>query len=60
MGHLTRIANAVVHNMEKGPMQAQISDVMKGTACSSSSAFSFFFSSSSSSFSSPSLLSREK
>uniref|UniRef100_A0A8C3VCZ0 Protein phosphatase 6 regulatory subunit 2 n=1 Tax=Catharus ustulatus TaxID=91951 RepID=A0A8C3VCZ0_CATUS len=24
MGHLTRIANAVVHNMEKGPMQAQI------------------------------------
>uniref|UniRef100_A0A8D2P616 Protein phosphatase 6 regulatory subunit 2 n=1 Tax=Zosterops lateralis melanops TaxID=1220523 RepID=A0A8D2P616_ZOSLA len=30
MGHLTRIANAVVHNMEKGPMQAQISDVMKG------------------------------
>ncbi|XP_066175048.1 serine/threonine-protein phosphatase 6 regulatory subunit 2 isoform X4 [Sylvia atricapilla] len=30
MGHLTRIANAVVHNMEKGPMQAQISDFMKG------------------------------
>ncbi|XP_053572290.1 serine/threonine-protein phosphatase 6 regulatory subunit 2 [Bombina bombina] len=26
MGHLTRIANTVVHNMEKGPMQAQISD----------------------------------
>ncbi|KAM4747153.1 serine/threonine-protein phosphatase 6 regulatory subunit 2 isoform 2-T2 [Rhinophrynus dorsalis] len=26
MGHLTRIANAVVQNMEKGPMQAQISD----------------------------------
>uniref|UniRef100_A0A8C9L536 Protein phosphatase 6 regulatory subunit 2 n=1 Tax=Serinus canaria TaxID=9135 RepID=A0A8C9L536_SERCA len=31
MGHLTRIANAVVHNMEKGPMQAQISDFIKGT-----------------------------
>ncbi|NXA15097.1 PP6R2 phosphatase, partial [Sapayoa aenigma] len=29
MGHLTRIANAVVHNMEKGPMQAQISDFIK-------------------------------
>ncbi|KAG8440125.1 hypothetical protein GDO86_006063 [Hymenochirus boettgeri] len=26
MGHLTRIANAVVQNMEKGPMQVQISD----------------------------------
>eukprot|EP00079_Xenopus_tropicalis_P023268 XP_012815520.1 PREDICTED: serine/threonine-protein phosphatase 6 regulatory subunit 2 isoform X4 [Xenopus tropicalis] len=26
MGHLTRIANTVVQNMEKGPMQAQISD----------------------------------
>uniref|UniRef100_A0A8C5QCA6 Protein phosphatase 6 regulatory subunit 2 n=1 Tax=Leptobrachium leishanense TaxID=445787 RepID=A0A8C5QCA6_9ANUR len=26
MGHLTRIANSVVQNMEKGPMQAQISD----------------------------------
>ncbi|KAM4677546.1 serine/threonine-protein phosphatase 6 regulatory subunit 2 isoform 2-T2 [Discoglossus pictus] len=26
MGHLTRIANAVVHNMEKGPTQTQISD----------------------------------
>ncbi|KFP82656.1 Serine/threonine-protein phosphatase 6 regulatory subunit 2, partial [Acanthisitta chloris] len=29
MGHLTRIANAVVHNMEKGPMQTQISDFIK-------------------------------
>ncbi|NXF13579.1 PP6R2 phosphatase, partial [Smithornis capensis] len=29
MGHLTRIANAVVHNMEKGPMQAQISDFIR-------------------------------
>ncbi|XP_072258067.1 serine/threonine-protein phosphatase 6 regulatory subunit 2 isoform X2 [Pyxicephalus adspersus] len=28
MGHLTRIANAVVQNMEKGPMQAQISDII--------------------------------
>ncbi|KAG9489759.1 hypothetical protein GDO78_005611 [Eleutherodactylus coqui] len=26
MGHLTRIANAVVQNMEKGPIQVQISD----------------------------------
>ncbi|XP_068132012.1 serine/threonine-protein phosphatase 6 regulatory subunit 2 isoform X2 [Hyperolius riggenbachi] len=29
MGHLTRIANAVVQNIEKGPMQAQISDIIK-------------------------------
>ncbi|XP_068257770.1 serine/threonine-protein phosphatase 6 regulatory subunit 2 isoform X4 [Nyctibius grandis] len=29
MGHLTRIANAVVQNMEKGPMQTQISDFIK-------------------------------
>ncbi|KFV16368.1 Serine/threonine-protein phosphatase 6 regulatory subunit 2, partial [Tauraco erythrolophus] len=29
MGHLTRIANAVVQNMEKGPMQAQISEFIK-------------------------------
>ncbi|KAM5173083.1 serine/threonine-protein phosphatase 6 regulatory subunit 2 isoform 1-T2 [Mantella aurantiaca] len=28
MGHLTRIANAVVQNMEKGPMQAQIGDII--------------------------------
>ncbi|XP_067325532.1 serine/threonine-protein phosphatase 6 regulatory subunit 2 isoform X1 [Anolis sagrei] len=30
MGHLTRIANAVVQNVDKGPMQAQISEFIKG------------------------------
>lgn len=30
MGHLTRIANMVVHNLEKGPVQAQITDLIKG------------------------------
>ncbi|XP_067387504.1 serine/threonine-protein phosphatase 6 regulatory subunit 2 isoform X2 [Emydura macquarii macquarii] len=29
MGHLTRIANAVVQNTEKGPMQTQISEFIK-------------------------------
>ncbi|KAL4659525.1 serine/threonine-protein phosphatase 6 regulatory subunit 2 isoform X2 [Arapaima gigas] len=29
MGHLTRIANVVVQNMEKGPVQAQIIDLIK-------------------------------
>ncbi|XP_019365253.1 PREDICTED: serine/threonine-protein phosphatase 6 regulatory subunit 2 isoform X2 [Gavialis gangeticus] len=29
MGHLTRIANAVVQNVEKGPMQTQISEFIK-------------------------------
>ncbi|XP_020838516.1 serine/threonine-protein phosphatase 6 regulatory subunit 2 isoform X1 [Phascolarctos cinereus] len=29
MGHLTRIANAVVQNMEKGPIQSQISSFIK-------------------------------
>ncbi|XP_043944502.1 serine/threonine-protein phosphatase 6 regulatory subunit 2 isoform X2 [Protopterus annectens] len=29
MGHLTRIANAVVQNMEKGPVQAQIEELIK-------------------------------
>ncbi|XP_056653518.1 serine/threonine-protein phosphatase 6 regulatory subunit 2 isoform X3 [Monodelphis domestica] len=29
MGHLTRIANAVVQNMEKGPIQTQISSFIK-------------------------------
>ncbi|KAJ8373465.1 hypothetical protein SKAU_G00040450 [Synaphobranchus kaupii] len=29
MGHLTRIANNVVQNMDKGPIQAQISDLIK-------------------------------
>lgn len=32
MGHLTRIANMVVHNLEKGPVQAQITDLIKGDA----------------------------
>uniref|UniRef100_A0ACB8FLM3 Uncharacterized protein n=1 Tax=Sphaerodactylus townsendi TaxID=933632 RepID=A0ACB8FLM3_9SAUR len=30
MGHLTRIANTVVQNMEKGPMQSQISEFVRG------------------------------
>ncbi|XP_028603052.2 serine/threonine-protein phosphatase 6 regulatory subunit 2 isoform X2 [Podarcis muralis] len=30
MGHLTRIANAVVQNTEKGPVQTQISDFVRG------------------------------
>lgn len=30
MGHLTKIANMVVHNLEKGPVQAQIADLIKG------------------------------
>lgn len=30
MGHLTRIANAVVQNLEKGHVQSQISDLIKG------------------------------
>lgn len=30
MGHLTRIANMVVQNLEKGPVQAQITDLIKG------------------------------
>ncbi|KAM4615400.1 serine/threonine-protein phosphatase 6 regulatory subunit 2a isoform 1-T1 [Polymixia lowei] len=29
MGHLTRIANMVVQNFEKGPVQAQITDLIK-------------------------------
>ncbi|XP_046878878.1 serine/threonine-protein phosphatase 6 regulatory subunit 2a isoform X1 [Hypomesus transpacificus] len=29
MGHLTRIANMVVQNLEKGPVQTQISDLIK-------------------------------
>ncbi|XP_029471450.1 serine/threonine-protein phosphatase 6 regulatory subunit 2 isoform X2 [Rhinatrema bivittatum] len=29
MGHLTRIANAVVQNLEKGPVQTQISEFIK-------------------------------
>uniref|UniRef100_A0A8C7PHV6 Protein phosphatase 6 regulatory subunit 2 n=2 Tax=Oncorhynchus mykiss TaxID=8022 RepID=A0A8C7PHV6_ONCMY len=30
MGHLTRMANMVVQNLEKGPVQSQISDLIKG------------------------------
>lgn len=30
MGHLTRIANMVVQNLEKGPVQTQISDLIRG------------------------------
>lgn len=31
MGHLTRIANTVVHNLEKGPVHTQISNLIAGT-----------------------------
>lgn len=31
MGHLTRIANTVVHNLEKGPVHTQISNLITGT-----------------------------
>lgn len=30
MGHLTRIANTVVHNLEKGPVHAQIGSLIAG------------------------------
>ncbi|XP_045042977.2 serine/threonine-protein phosphatase 6 regulatory subunit 2 isoform X1 [Desmodus rotundus] len=30
MGHLTRIANAVVRNLERGPMQTPVSEVIRG------------------------------
>ncbi|KAM8779776.1 serine/threonine-protein phosphatase 6 regulatory subunit 2 isoform 1-T2 [Rhynchonycteris naso] len=30
MGHLTRIANAVVQNLERGPMQTPVSEVIRG------------------------------
>uniref|UniRef100_A0A2I3NCV9 Protein phosphatase 6 regulatory subunit 2 n=1 Tax=Papio anubis TaxID=9555 RepID=A0A2I3NCV9_PAPAN len=30
MGHLTRIANAVVQNLERGPVQTHISEVIRG------------------------------
>ncbi|MBW03849.1 Serine/threonine-protein phosphatase 6 regulatory subunit 2, partial [Eschrichtius robustus] len=30
MGHLTRIANTVVQNLEGGPMQTQVSEVIRG------------------------------
>lgn len=31
MGHLTRIANTVVHNLEKGPVHNQICSLIIGT-----------------------------
>lgn len=31
MGHLTRIANTVVHHLEKGPVHTQISNIISGT-----------------------------
>lgn len=30
MGHLTRIANTIVHNLEKGPVHTQISSLITG------------------------------
>lgn len=30
MGHLTRIANAVVQNLEGGPLQSQVSEIFRG------------------------------
>ncbi|XP_006888170.1 PREDICTED: serine/threonine-protein phosphatase 6 regulatory subunit 2 [Elephantulus edwardii] len=30
MGHLTRIANAVVQNLERGPLQTHVSEVIRG------------------------------
>lgn len=32
MGHLTRIANTVVHNLEKGPVHTQISSLITGVS----------------------------
>lgn len=32
MGHLTRIANAVVQNLEQGPVQTHISEVIRGVS----------------------------
>ena len=34
MGHLTRIANTVVQNLEKGHVQSQISDLIRGRSAS--------------------------
>lgn len=31
MGHLTRIANTVVHNLDKGPVHTQIGNLILGT-----------------------------
>lgn len=33
MGHLTRIANAVVQNLEGGPAQTPVSEVIRGEPC---------------------------
>jgi len=33
MGHLTRIANTVVQNLEKGLAHSQINDLIKGLYC---------------------------
>lgn len=33
MGHLTRIANAVVRNLEGGPAQTPVSEVIRGEPC---------------------------
>lgn len=30
MGHLTRIANTIVHNLEKGPVHTQINTLITG------------------------------
>lgn len=30
MGHLTRIANTIVHNLEKGPVHTQINTLIAG------------------------------
>lgn len=34
MGHLTRIANTIVHNLEKGPVHTQISSLIAGVCVS--------------------------
>lgn len=34
MGHLTRIANAVVRNLERGPAHTPVGEVIRGEPCS--------------------------
>lgn len=41
MGHLTRIANAVVQNLERGPVQTHISEVIRGEPPTRSSCWSW-------------------
>lgn len=41
MGHLTRIANAVVQNLERGPVQTHISEVIRGEPPTWSSCWSW-------------------